>query len=231
MNILPTIKNDTYNDAGLNSIEQTQVGTGGDNDLGQEEFLTLLTTQLASQDPFKPMENTDFIAQMAQFSSLEGINDLTESFESLASSLSSNQALQASSLVGRSVLMATDVAFLPNEGFISGNVNTEAPTQTAILHVTNDSGELVTSIELGDLPGPETVEFAWDGKDAEGEYVPAGAYQLRLEGNVNGENVAIPINLRAYVGSVNIQQGASDIVLNLLGLGSVNLSQVQEIGL
>ena len=78
-----------------------------EGDLGQEDFLHLMLTQLKNQDPFKPMESGEFLGQLAQFGTVQGLAGLQTSFDSLASSLVSNQALQASSLVGRSALAAT----------------------------------------------------------------------------------------------------------------------------
>ena len=79
--------------------------TTGKQDLKQEDFLSLLTKQLAQQDPFKPVSNDQMIAQMASFATVDGIGKMNTQFESLNSSMTSNQALQASSLVGRDVLV------------------------------------------------------------------------------------------------------------------------------
>ncbi len=90
------------------------------NKLGQAEFLELMVAQLKNQDPFKPLENGDFIAQMAQFSAVSGMDKLQSSFDTLAGSLQSNQALQASTLVGRSVLVPASQAPLSPQGNIRG---------------------------------------------------------------------------------------------------------------
>lgn len=79
--------------------------TTGQKSLKQEDFLSLLTKQLAQQDPFKPVSNDQMIAQMASFATVDGIGKMNTQFESLNSSMTSNQALQASSLVGRDVLV------------------------------------------------------------------------------------------------------------------------------
>ena len=84
--------------------------------LGQEDFIKLMTTQMNHQDPMKPMENGDFLSDMAQFSTVAGLKEIKDSFNNLATSLQSSQALQASSMVGRTVL-------IPGSIIISGPVN------------------------------------------------------------------------------------------------------------
>ena len=108
--------------------------------LGQEDFLELMTTQLQNQDPFKPMENGDFLAQMAQFSTVDGIQNLQKSFEQLSQSLVSNQALQAAGLVGRSVLAPTGLAALESGGAVKGVVSLPASSSEVTVHITDASG-------------------------------------------------------------------------------------------
>ena len=102
--------NNIYTQLGLNRTVETEQR---DNDqLGQAEFLELMTAQLRFQDPLQPMENGDFLGQMAQFGTVSGINDLNNTFNSMSSSFQSNQALQASTLVGRRVLVPSQSGFL-----------------------------------------------------------------------------------------------------------------------
>ena len=100
MNDIDTSK--VFNQLGLTQTPETKKAN---DELGQAEFLELMTSQLKFQDPLKPMENGDFLAQMAQFGTVSGINDLNANFNSMAASFQSNQALQASTLVGRKVLV------------------------------------------------------------------------------------------------------------------------------
>ena len=78
------------------------------SELGQEAFLKLMTTQLQNQDPFKPMDNGEFLSQIAQFGTVSGINDLQESFKSFSNSIVPNQSLQAAGLINRNVLVPSD---------------------------------------------------------------------------------------------------------------------------
>lgn len=218
-----------YQRAGLSGTKPEENSRGSSN-LDQEDFLALLTTQLAAQDPFNPVGNEEFVAQMAQFSSLEGMNQLNESFEEVANSLSSNQALQASTLVGREVLLPSNLANYRAGEAVTGTINVESNTQAGVLQVVDQAGQLINEMSLGDMRGPNEIEFGWDGTDMHGNRVPEGTYQIQVLGNVGGQQQALATNIRAHVESVNIEPGNNGIFLNLAGLGSVPLSSVREIG-
>ena len=94
--------------------------------LGQADFLTLMITQFQNQDPFEPMDNGEFLGQLAQFSTVNGISSLNTAFSGLASSMQDNQALQAAGLVGRSVLAVTDVGSLADDGSLRGGLELES---------------------------------------------------------------------------------------------------------
>ncbi len=219
--------NRTADTIGANSADQLQ--NTRKTELGQEDFLALLTTQLAQQDPFKPLDNTEFIAQMAQFSSLESLQSLQESFASLASAMTSNQALQASALVGRTVLVPSGVASFDGSTDVSGIVALSEPSATdATLIVEDEFGQVVRTIELGDLEqGPN--EFSWDGTDESGNTVNPGFYSIRVTGGIYGQETSLATGVFARVDSVNLGGSQGGIYLNLDGLGSVSLDDVSQI--
>ena len=92
--------------------------------MGQDDFLRLMTTQLQAQDPMEPMKTGEIFSQLAQFGTVSGIQDLQESFDSLASNLQSMQALQASSMVGQTVLVESGTAQLNSGQVIEGSIET-----------------------------------------------------------------------------------------------------------
>lgn len=202
---------------------------GPKKELGQEDFLALLTTQLQYQDPFKPLDNTEFVAQMASFSQLDSLQSLQSSFDSLATSLTSNQALQASSLVGKVVSVPTDTAYLFHEGGMLGNTELSSNADRVVLHVKDDTGAVVRTLELGPQAAGE-VELWWDGLDADGNRMPEGRYQFAVFASQGNRTEQMATNMRVLVSSVNLSGGTGEVVLNLAGLGSVPLSQVKEIG-
>ncbi len=197
-------------------------------ELDQSDFFALLTTQLAAQDPFKPMDNTEFVSQMAEFSSLESLQAMQTSFSDLASSMSSNQALQASALVGRTVLVPSNVASFDGSTEVQGMAALSTAATNGVLRIEDENGQLIRTIELGDLQqGPN--EFVWDGTDENGNVVAAGFYQMTVKGDVYGKETSLATGVYARVDSVNLGGTSGGIYLNLDGLGSVNLDDVSQI--
>lgn len=218
---------------GSSVLDQYQVDQGrfakGD-ELGKNEFLQLLVAQLNNQDPLAPQENGEFIAQLAQFSTVEGIEKMNSSIDAMASSFQSSQALQASSMVGRTVVFPSDRAMVdPAEGF-TGQFVLPQPSQMVLVSVYDEAGSMVATINLG---AQETGirDFAWDGQDASGNPLPAGKYRFEAQASINGETTQLATLLPANVDSVSLGVGhGGEMVLNLAGLGSIGLSDVFTIG-
>ncbi len=198
------------------------------DELGQEEFMTLMLAQLNNQDPMSPMENGDFLAQIAQFGTVSGIKELQGSFSTLADSLHSNQALQASSLVGRHVLVPSGTGALPEEGDLVGSISVPQSTMELGVNIYNANGQLVRHMELGSH-APGEAWFAWDGLSSEGQQMPAGTYTIEAQSKVNGKKEALETSIAAQVQSVTIDRKGGAPTLNLAGIGSVSFTKVQEI--
>lgn len=202
----------------------------GNKALGKDAFLQLLVTQLKNQNPLEPQDNGAFVAQLAQFSSLEGITTLNNTVSGLASNYNSSQALQASSLVGRSVIAPGDKAVVDTTKSLSGTVVVPSSVVSATLKITDADGKTVRTIDLGSQKAGN-ASFIWDGKNDAGETVPAGTYTFGATSTIDGQSVALITNLPATVNSVTISQTGGELMLNLAGLGSVALSKVQTIGM
>jgi len=202
-------------------------GTNKANELGLNTFLKLMVTQLNNQDPFKPMENGDFLAQIAQFGSVTGLEQLNQNFESLASSITSGQALQAGSLVGREVLAPVDTGFLMPGSSLRGQVNLEQSSPQVTLRVTDQVGQLVREMPLGTAPSGK-LNFNWDGIDDGGDPVPPGLYSIHIEAIQNDRAVDLQTQMFSKVESVNLS-GGNGLTLNLEGLGPVSFNNVQQI--
>lgn len=226
--------NTAANILGNLNIDKKQPDTKS-NELGQSAFLELMITQLNNQDPLSPQENSDFIAQLAQFSSVEGLERLNSQFEDFSGSFMSNQALQASSLVGRSVSVPTDKALLMPEGIVSGSVEIPESSSNVSISIYNDDGSLVGQVPLGTQPAGDLV-FRWDGMymevngdlldwQAGDEPLPPGDYSFEVNANVDGEAEQLETSLSANVNSVTINPDGS-ITLNLAGVGAVDISEV-----
>lgn len=198
-------------------------------DAGQEEFLTLMLAQLENQDPFEPMDNGDFLAQLAQFTTATGIEELNESFDNFANNIYSDQALQASSLVGRDLLVATDAALVDGSGAgIEGAVTVEGASGTVSVDVRDASGQLVRSIELGQQPSGN-VGFRWDGFAADGTPAAPGAYTFEARISRFDEVERVPTLIRARADSVTLNGSGQGVTVNSLALGAFSLDDVRQI--
>ena len=215
-----------YNQLGVNRTESKE--SKSNDELGQSEFLELMTAQLKFQDPLSPMENGDFLAQMAQFGTVSGINDLNSAFNSMSAAFQSNQALQASTMVGRNVLVPGNQVVLGESGGIHAAVELEQPANQVIVSVTDAAGQLVHRIDLGQQSAGLT-EFDWNGLNADGNAVSPGNYRISAEIQ-RGEQVTSGSTLTmVQVESVTLGQAGQDLTLTVSGLGDINMSQIRKI--
>lgn len=197
------------------------------NNLGKNEFLELLVAQLNNQNPLEPQENGEFIGQLAQFSTVEGVEKLNSSMETILSGYQSSQALQASSLVGRKVIVPAEKAVVDTSETFKGSLILPTSSSNVYVNVYDEAGSIVSRINLGQKEAG-TISFMWDGKDSSGELLPPGTYRFDAQASYNGETKGLHTLLPANVDSVTL--GGTDLMLNLAGLGTVPLSQVQVIG-
>ena len=197
------------------------------NELGQDDFMTLMLAQLKSQDPLKPMENGEFIAQMAQFSTVSGVQELNEAFAGLSNALQVNQGLQAASLVGRSAMVEADTLEHDGESTQQGAVGLTASAADVRIQITDSSGSLIREINIGDQ-GAGLADFEWDGLNDEGQAVPAGNYQFTAVAQNGDSPIALPTYLAGEVGSVTLNSSGS-AYLELQGLGTVAFGDIRQI--
>lgn len=219
------IENSIYAQLGLTHQDEPKKSS---NELAQEDFLKLMVTQLKHQDPFKPMENGDFLAQIAQFSSVSGIDQLNKSFSTLAESMSSNQALQAGALVDREVLAPLEYGLLPEGGGLSGAVDLPTSVGNLVISITDSAGALVREIHLGTQAAGQ-VAFSWDGSTDSGGYAPPGVYKVRAQASTEDGSEALQTLIAARVDSVTLGSGTQGLRLNLEGLGPIAFSDVAQI--
>ncbi|MDG9882678.1 MULTISPECIES: flagellar hook assembly protein FlgD [Pseudomonas] len=227
--------NDVIKASGTKSTSQTGVAsatnssTGGQT-LGKDAFLQLLVTQMQHQNPLDPQDNSEFVAQLAQFSSLEGITSLNESVNAISGNYKSSQALQASSLVGRSVIAQTDKAVVDTTKSLNGSVVVPQSVSSVTVTITDKDGNAVRTLQLGEQKAGN-ASFVWDGKNDKGEVVSPDTYSFKATTTVDGKAMEMYTLLPATVSSVTISQTGGEMMLNLAGQGSVALSKVQTIGI
>jgi flagellar basal-body rod modification protein FlgD len=223
--INPIAGNSIFDSLGLGAAKEEDKDQG---QLGLEQFLKIMTTQLQSQDPLEPMDNGDFLGQIAQFGTVSGIGDLNDSFSSFSSSITNGQALQAGSLVGRSVLAPVNSGYLESGSSINGRV--ELPTSASEVEVTisDKYGQLIRNMKLGAHPsGP--LEFSWDGINNHGEYALPGSYNVMVTAGRGASQETLQTNLYSKVHSVTMGGGTDGLTLNLAGAGQLPFSSITAI--
>jgi flagellar basal-body rod modification protein FlgD len=218
-------------------INKTQPTKKKTNDLGQDAFLQLMITQMKNQDPLSPQKNSEFVAQLAQFSSVQGLEKLNTNFNNFSGNFMSNQALQASSLVGRSVSVESKTSILAKDGIISGSVNLPSSTSDLKISIYDASGALAADIPVGAASAGDT-QFRFDGHNIEvngkllpwspgTKTIPAGTYSFAVTATQEGKNQQLATHLSANVNSVTLGADGK-LVLNLAGVGPVEMSKVKQ---
>jgi len=220
-------QDDLFASLGLAAPQTANTPTNDASDLGLNTFLKLMVTQLNNQDPFKPMENGDFLGQIAQFGSVTGLEKLNQNFESLAGSLTSGQALQAGGLVGREVLAPIEAGYLVPGQSIRGRVQIDESTPQVTVRITDRVGQLVRELPLGSA-APGQLGFSWDGLDELGNYAPPGIYGVNVEAVYGDQTVDLQTQLFSRVESVNLND-RNGLMLNLEGLGPIAFNNVQQV--
>ena len=202
----------------LDQYAQSEKEVEKSNELGKNDFLKLLVAQMNNQNPLEPQDNTEFVAQLAQFSSVEGIDNLNNTVDDMASELRSSQALQASSLVGQSVVVpSNEYGFLQSSDLIASYSDIPATTSNVSLQIKNKSGQTLETISLGyHDKGP--MSLRWDGANLEmdGEIVELDRsllnrkeYFVDEEGNQVLDDEGKPIPVPYPVGEYKFEITAS----------------------
>lgn len=197
--------------------------------LGQRDFLKLMIAQVRNQDPMEPKTNGDFLAQLAQFSTNDGITKMQETIQQLAGSLSSTQALQATSLVGKKVLVPSDKINLGKESSAVFALNIPPDTDVQVTaSIYSESNELIRTISLG-KPAEGFSNYTWDGNNDAGERMPEGKYKIEVRGAVGGKEYGLNTLMAANVDSVSMMPGGQGVMVNVAGVGPMGLNDIRQI--
>ncbi|MEI9927801.1 MAG: flagellar hook capping FlgD N-terminal domain-containing protein [Sphingomonas sp.] len=202
---------------------------GGATQMSQSDFLKLMTEQLKNQDPFAPVDNTQMVAQMAQFSSLAGITQMNTTLQAISDRLGGTSTSDALSWVGRSVLTQGDVAYPRADGGLSGAIDLGADATDVSVSIEDGSGKILKTVSLGAQP-KGSIDFDWDGSTDSGDPAGAGPFKVNVSARgADGTSVSATPYVWAPVTSVSLSSGG-DPVLTLPGLGQVPASAVRKVG-
>ena len=213
--------NSILNKLGINSNENVKK-TKKDS-LGQADFLKLMTTQLQNQDPFAPMDNGDFIAQMAQFSTVTGITEINNNLTNIGSKLEPNRIATAAQFLGHSVLIPGKVVSPDENGEIHGVIDLPASSTDVGLTFTNDSGEVVKTLNLGSQ-NKGLVGFSWvDIPDS----LKKSNERLTIQAYAGNKNASDGVSTAVYnkVIAASTPKDSDDVLLELKDYGEVSASR------
>ena len=193
--------------------------------LGQEDFLKLLMTQLQNQDPMEPMDNGEFMGQMAQFSTVQGVTEMGESIDGLVSIYQGQQMSANAGMIGKKALVNGNWAQLEG-GKLAGAIDLTTAANDLRVDVKSETGELMASIGLGSKMAG-TQEFSWDGIKQDGTTAPEGNYYLSASAVRDGQSTVPAMQVYGTVNSV--QMKGSEVTLNVSGQGNVSFNNVKRI--
>lgn len=191
----------------------------------EDRFLSLLVAQMKNQDPLNPLDNAQVTSQLAQLSTVQGIEDMNSKMEALAASLGPNQMSQAANLIGHGVLVPGDTLSPAQLQDVIG-FELSRPADSVNVSIHDAAGNLVRSLNLG----PRDVgvnALAWDGLTNTGATAAAGEYQFSVEATQGGQAVS---NTTLNLGVVNsVSQNSQGVQLNLAGSKSVGYADIRQI--
>ncbi len=211
--------------APVSSLFGAATASKNGTDEAKDRFLSLLVAQMKNQDPLNPLDNAQVTSQMAQLSTVQGIENMNRTLEALAASMGANQMAQAANLIGRGVLVPGD-SIRPAELEDVIGFELSRPADAVKVDIVDAGGGLVRSLDLGPREDGINV-LAWDGLTSAGTAAPDGQYRFRIEAVQGGQPVG---STALHLGLVNsVSQGGQGVQLNLAGNERVSYSDIRQI--
>jgi flagellar basal-body rod modification protein FlgD len=191
----------------------------------ENRFLTLLMAQMQNQDPLNPLDNAQITSQMAQLSTVTGIEKLNATMAQLLAGYAESQAMQAAGMVGRNVMIAGNNLPMA-EGQSVGGATLASPADAVQIEIKNEAGKIVNTVDLGKRDAG-TFYFTWDGTDADENVLPDGNYTFSIKATANGQKVdAAPMQIGTVSAAI---RGTNGFLLDLGSFGQVAFSDVLQI--
>lgn len=195
--------------------------------LDQSDFLKLMTAQMKNQDPFSPVDNTQMVAQMAQFSSLAGISEMSTTLKAIQDKLSGTTGADAASYIGRSVLTAGNTAYARTTGGLAGAIELPGAATDVTVSISGPDGSLLKTMSLG--PQEQgSVGYDWDGKLSDGTTAGAGPFTVQVIAK-NG-NATIPSTGLVWAPVQSVSTTGGTLKLSLPGIGDIGADDIRQIG-
>jgi flagellar basal-body rod modification protein FlgD len=186
-----------------------------------------MTAQLQNQDPLNPTDSNQFLSQLSELSTVEGISQLNTSMSTLSDSMLSSQALTSAALVGHGILAPGSSAAYTSGQALSGAVQVPTGATSVALTITNAAGAVVDQQGVPASAGLQN--FSWNGNMSNGQPAPSGTYSVSANAVVGGASQTASTYLNGTVSSVTLGASGESPTLNTAQLGPIALSDVQQI--
>jgi flagellar basal-body rod modification protein FlgD len=218
MNTLESLSSNIAPVAGAQRKNQLQ-------ELGSDQFITLMVAQMKNQDPLKPADPAEFLGQLAQFSTVSGVRAMQDSMTDMVTAMRSSQMLSGTGMVGREVLGASNAATF--DGTTPINAAADLPLGTSgALAIVKDAAGTIVRIPLSARPGLNG--FSWDGRDDAGVSAPPGRYSIEVAALSAGRSEPVPTLLYGRVDSVTLDTATGGLILNT-SHGALPLTAVRRV--
>jgi len=224
---MPTIADNTIPPALLAAANGTKTKAAGADspEVAQDRFLKLLVTQMKNQDPLNPMDNAQVTSQLAQLSTVTGIDKLNTTLEALKGNYQASQSLQAAALIGHGVLLPGESTTLA-EGKALFGIDVTQPADNITVTISDGAGKPVHTMELG----PQevgVVPLGWDGTTYSGAAAIDGAYKVTVAATRGGEKTTVETLSFGQIGSVS-SSAQGGVKINVPNVGAVDIAAVRQ---
>jgi flagellar basal-body rod modification protein FlgD len=185
-----------------------------DNDLGRSAFLTLFTAQLQNQNPLDPMQNEAFVSQLAQFSSLESMQNVDNSVKAMSEGMQSDRILLGTNLLGTKVNVVGGSFALSNTGGVTGYTTLAENEGSLTLSVENSNGEKVFEQDIENSTSGR-LNFQWNGLNNQDVRLPVGNYKFILSKDEDGEEISLPVTTEQIIQSVSWNETQNEMQVEI----------------
>ena len=198
-------------------------------ELDRNAFLQLFTTQLKNQNPLDPMENEAFVAQLAQFSSLEAMTGVRTAMEEMASDSKASRFLTGSTLLGKKIERVGNLATLAAGENITSKADLPSPAEEGVFNVYDSlTNELVYSEDFTNMSAG-SVNLTWNGQNEKGEEMPSGQYKLEFIANRDGVKSVVPLVNKQLIAAVSWDRESEDLKVEMEDGSVLNIAEVGRV--
>lgn len=195
-------------------------------ELGSDQFIALMVAQMKNQDPMKPTDPSEFLGQLAQFSTVSGVRAMQDSMGDMVTAMRSSQMLSGTQLVGRDVLASGDQLNYDGLGMVQGAADIPRGVQSAEVVIKDSAGVVIRQLPMSSAAGLNG--FTWDGRSDAGEAVPSGRYSIEIIARSAGRAESVAPLLQGRVNSITLDSAAGGLILNTSN-GEMPLTAVRRV--